>query len=73
MGLSRHKSWPRRGTYHHGAEGGPPLETVWTGHKSGVAVVVGNSTMDGREEGLREDRGRFGGGWSGRKERGEGV
>ena len=46
---------------------------MWIGHKSRVVVVVGNSTMDGRKEGLREDGGRFGGGWFGRKEGGEAV
>ena len=60
--------WPPRGH-----EGGPPLETVWTGHKSEVAVVFGNSTMGSREEGLREDGERFGGGWIGRMEGGEEV
>ena len=37
-----------------------------------LAVVVGDSATDGREEGLREDGGRFGGGWFRRKEGGEG-
>ena len=43
---------------------------MWTRHKSRVAMVVSDFTIDGREECLREDGGRFGGGWFGRKDGG---